>query len=168
MILFFVLLCVFRMILFLTPVSIFALRKKIQLNITLAKHALWWELTWWGDQGWFGFTGVCPQRVTPPFCASVSSSVKNEGSVLSQVMGIKWVCVQFYLFIYLFIFYFWPRRGACGISVPQPGTEPRPLAVKERSPNHWTARVFSFRTDRSHTVFNCFVLFYLFFGCAGS
>ena len=31
---------------------------------------------------------------------------------------------------------------ACGILVPQPGFEPRPLAVKAWSPNHWTAREF--------------------------
>ena len=32
---------------------------------------------------------------------------------------------------------------ACGILVPQPGMEPRPLAVKAPSPNYWTAREFS-------------------------
>ena len=31
---------------------------------------------------------------------------------------------------------------AWGILVPQPGIEPRPSAVKPRSPNHWTAREF--------------------------
>ena len=31
---------------------------------------------------------------------------------------------------------------ACGILVPQPGIEPAPLALKARSPNHWTAREF--------------------------
>ena len=31
---------------------------------------------------------------------------------------------------------------ACRILVPQPGIEPRPLAVKAWSPNHWTAREF--------------------------
>ena len=28
------------------------------------------------------FIGVCPQKATLPFCALVSSSVKNEGSLL--------------------------------------------------------------------------------------
>ena len=28
------------------------------------------------------------------------------------------------------------------ILVPQPGIEPRPLAVRVLSPNHWTAREF--------------------------
>ena len=38
---------------------------------------------------------------------------------------------------YLFI---WPSHVACGISVLFSGIEPRPLAVKVQSPNHWTAR----------------------------
>ena len=29
---------------------------------------------------------------------------------------------------------------ACGYSVPQSGIEPKPLAVKAPSPNHWAAR----------------------------
>ena len=43
---------------------------------------------------------------------------------------------SFHLFIY------WPCCMACGISVPPPGIEPRPLAVKVPSPNHWTSREF--------------------------
>ena len=31
---------------------------------------------------------------------------------------------------------------ACGILVPQPGIEPRPLAGKTQSPNHWNIREF--------------------------
>ena len=27
-------------------------------------------------------------------------------------------------------FFFWPQQAACGILVPQPGIEPRPMAVK--------------------------------------
>ena len=38
---------------------------------------------------------------------------------------------------------------ACEILVPQPGTEPRPSAVKEKTPNHWTTREF-------HTPTLCF------------
>ena len=41
------------------------------------------------------------------------------------------------LFFYLL---FWPYCVACRILVPRPGTEPRPMAVKAPSPNHWTAR----------------------------
>ena len=47
------------------------------------------------------------------------------------------------IFIYLFIFsFFWPCHTACGILVPWPGIELRPLAVKEWSTNHWTTREF--------------------------
>ena len=35
---------------------------------------------------------------------------------------------------------FGPCHVAYGILVPRPGIEPRPLAVKALSPNHWTAR----------------------------
>ena len=31
---------------------------------------------------------------------------------------------------------------ACGILVPPTGIEPRPWAVKARSPSHWTTREF--------------------------
>ena len=39
-------------------------------------------------------------------------------------------------------FFCFGHHVACGILVPQPGTEPRPSAVRTRSPNHWTAREF--------------------------
>ena len=39
-------------------------------------------------------------------------------------------------------FFMWPYHAACGISGPQPRTEPRPLAMKAQSPNHWTTREF--------------------------
>ena len=42
----------------------------------------------------------------------------------------------------LFFVFVWPRHAACGILVSRPGIEPGPLAVKARSPNHWTARKF--------------------------
>ena len=37
-------------------------------------------------------------------------------------------------------FFFLPRRVACGILLPRPGTEPTPPAMEVRSLNHWTAR----------------------------
>ena len=37
---------------------------------------------------------------------------------------------------------FWPCRVARGISAPWPGIEPRPLAVRAASPNHWSTRDF--------------------------
>ena len=39
----------------------------------------------------------------------------------------------------LFTFIFWPHHMTCGILVPRPGLEPRPLALKSQSPNYWTA-----------------------------
>ena len=46
------------------------------------------------------------------------------------------------LFQICFFIFFWPRRAACRILVPQPGIEPAPSAVKAQSPHHWTARDF--------------------------
>ena len=37
---------------------------------------------------------------------------------------------------------FWPCCMACGILVPQPGIQCRPLAMRAWNPNHWTAREF--------------------------
>ena len=56
----------------------------------------------------------------------------------------------FFNVIYLFIFccatwlrsVFLAAPVACGILVPRPGIEPRPLAVKAPSPNHQTAREY--------------------------
>ena len=36
---------------------------------------------------------------------------------------------------------------ACGILVPGPGIDPRPMAVKVPSPNHWTTREVSYVTQ---------------------
>ena len=49
------------------------------------------------------------------------------------------------VFLVCFNFCFWPRRMACRILVPQPGIEPRPLAVRACSPNHWTTREFPWK-----------------------
>ena len=43
--------------------------------------------------------------------------------------------------------FFWLSHMACGILVPQPGIEPGPSAVKAWSPNHQTAREFSFTLE---------------------
>ena len=39
-------------------------------------------------------------------------------------------------------FFFWLHHMACGILVPQPGTEPGPSATRPWSSNPWTARKF--------------------------
>ena len=41
-----------------------------------------------------------------------------------------------------FSFFFWPRRAAFGMLVPQPGIKPGAPAVRVPSPNRWTAREF--------------------------
>ena len=46
------------------------------------------------------------------------------------------------LVLFGFLIFFWLHPVARGILVPRPGIEPRPLAVKVRNPNHWTAREF--------------------------
>ena len=62
-----------------------------------------------------------------------------------------------------FLSFFVPHRAACGILAPQPGIEPTPLAVKARSPNHWTAREFPplpFLYEKKITViFSVFAFF---------
>ena len=41
---------------------------------------------------------------------------------------------------FFFFFFFWPYQMACGILVPQPGTEPAPPVLEVRSLNPCTAR----------------------------
>ena len=43
---------------------------------------------------------------------------------------------------FLFFFFFWLCDMPYRILVPQPGIEPRPLAVTAQSPTHWTTREF--------------------------
>ena len=47
-----------------------------------------------------------------------------------------------FLTFFSFSIFFWPHSMACGILVPWPGIESRPLAVGAQSPNHWTTREF--------------------------
>ena len=49
----------------------------------------------------------------------------------------------FNLFLVWGFFFFWLCHAACGISVPQPGIEPRPSAVRVQSPNHWVVKEVS-------------------------
>ena len=56
---------------------------------------------------------------------------------------------QYYMPIIPF-FFFWPHYIACRILVPQSETEPRSLAMKIPSPNHWTARKFPFISKQKY------------------
>ena len=58
-----------------------------------------------------------------------SSVVKSKASCLSETAQIVG-----------FFFFFWSHCAACGILVPQPGTEPAPPALEAQILNHWTAR----------------------------
>ena len=49
--------------------------------------------------------------------------------------------------IIIIIIIFWLHHEACEIVIPWPGIEPRPLAMKAPSPNHWTARKFPVTED---------------------
>ena len=42
-------------------------------------------------------------------------------------------------FLFVFLFFFWPRHVACKTLVPQPGTEPSPAAVEVRRLTHGAA-----------------------------
>ena len=44
---------------------------------------------------------------------------------------------------------------ACRILIPQPGTEPTPLAVKVQSPNHWATKEFSWLSILNIAVRTC-------------
>ena len=41
-----------------------------------------------------------------------------------------------------YTFFLWLHPAICGILVPPPGIEPRPLAKRVWSPNPWTTREF--------------------------
>ena len=58
--------------------------------------------------------------------------------------------VQSSSFLFL-VYLFWPSHVACRILVPQPGTEPLPLAVEAQSLNHqpWKSVTTSHREGAS-------------------
>ena len=59
----------------------------------------------------------------------------------------------FYLFVYV---YFWPCLMTFRIWIPRPGIKPGPLAVRTRSPNHWTTEELSL-----HLFFYDFIYLFL-------
>ena len=54
--------------------------------------------------------------------------------------------IFFFFFLNLFLYIFWLCHMAYGILVPQLGIEPKPLAVRAWSLNHWTTREFPSRS----------------------
>ena len=68
------------------------------------------------------------------------------------------------LFVCLFVL---PLHLTCEILVPQAGIEPRPLAEKVLSPNHWTVREFPLISSLNNIFgIHLFVLFQ-FSSCIG-
>ena len=74
--------------------------------------------------------------------SAVSMLPKASFHMFSNIERLIIFQVLMVLFLFLFHFFFWPCCTACGILVPHPGIEPRPLAVKMWSPNHWTSKEF--------------------------
>ena len=60
---------------------------------------------------------------------------------------IPWWCFLWSLSPTTNFFFFGLHLVTCKIVVPQPGVKPRPLALKTRSPNHWTTREPSLPTS---------------------
>ena len=58
--------------------------------------------------------------------------------------------------LFWFVFVLTMLHGlACGILVPQPGTEPGPSAVEAWSPTHWSAREFPYCVSCVVCVYVC-------------
>ena len=81
----------------------------------------------------------CATGETPLFFTNdyFISSFVHFSSVSMQSDYFIFCC---WFFVFVFLFLFWPHRGACGILVPCPEIEPMPPAVEAQSPNHWTTR----------------------------
>ena len=75
-------------------------------------------------------------RAPGTYVALQVNYITNFGEKLTRGGGIKSPSLR------TFLYYFWPCHVACRILFPPSGTEPRPLAVRAQSPNHWTAREF--------------------------
>ena len=82
-----------------------------------------------------GYQGPGLPGPRPPHSEMKKMKVKEEPCPHHPAVT---VCIN-YTFCIPFL---WPGHTARRILVPQPGTEPRPSAVRARSPNHWTAREF--------------------------
>ena len=82
---------------------------------------------------------VCLQFLCTPGSQHSLYSIHNFVYYLNPALEVRLLKARSKLFVFLI----WLHRAACMIFVPQPGTEPRPSAVKAWSPNHWTPRVFA-------------------------
>ena len=97
--------------------------------------------------------GYGQQFVKQPFCSYANRMMKlhiqliiifslNPQPLFHLHRVLTLFIFLFFIFLILIFKLFWFRLMACGILVPRRGTEPRPLAVRAQSPNHWTTREF--------------------------
>ena len=77
-----------------------------------------------------------------PECASKTQAVSHVNKTCLQAEDMTWL-LRLKMFEVSYIFFSFGCaicHVACGTSLPGPGIEPAPWAVKAGSPNHWTAR----------------------------
>ena len=86
----------------------------------------------WSILSWFFVW--CEVRVEVLFARGISS--------YSSIICWKDLCSSLSLSKIYWTYWMYVCSMACRILVPQLGVEPGPLAGKERSPDHWTAREF--------------------------
>ena len=86
----------------------------------------------WSILSWFFVW--CEVRVEVLFARGISS--------YSSIICWKDLCFSLSLSKIYWMYWMYACSMACRILVPQPGVEPGPLAGKERSLDHWTAREF--------------------------
>ena len=100
------------------------------------------------------FTALCNSSITIPFYSWQNwvTEKLNESPKIAQLSDEAGIWMQairgqsphsfFFFLSFSFYFFFVRRHAACRISVPRPGIEPGPSAVKAQSPNHWATGEF--------------------------
>ena len=100
---------------------------------------------------WVGWHIIKEFVTLSQFCTLISEKVlislefwEWQNELYTVFLGNLEFLIWSLSFILLLLLFFWLHCATCGILVPQPGIEPGllALAVKARSPNHWTAREF--------------------------
>ena len=75
-----------------------------------------------------------------PECWISGLSISSVGPIWPSQMPDSDIFPVYYFWGLSFFLFLAVPPTACGILVPQPGIEPKPLAVEARSLNHWTTR----------------------------
>ena len=108
------------------------------LSLSKPSRVWWLKQEWWSliaDRKGFRFQILCVDRNQP--CPSRPRVIN-----VAAPQTLYHLVTPMNLFSFLYFFSFWLCRSVYGISVPRPGTELGPSAVRAQSPNHWTAREF--------------------------